>query len=58
LGANGAYVDYGQRSITTAKAFWQEMWFTQVMFVVVIVAVAAIAGSVLYIRSKKKAKVT
>jgi DNA-binding beta-propeller fold protein YncE len=58
LGANGAYVDYGQRIVTTAKAFWQEMWFTQVMFVVVIVAVLAIAIYVVRSRSKKRAKVT
>jgi hypothetical protein len=58
LGANGAYVDYGQRSMTTAKAFWQETWFAQVMFVVAVVGFAAIAIYVVYSRSKKRAKVT
>jgi hypothetical protein len=57
LGANGVYVDYPQRSITTtAKASWEQDWFAQVMFVVVIII--ALAISVLWIRSKKKAKVT
>jgi len=58
LGASGAYVESGQGSGMTAKAFWQQDWFPYVVFFAVLIAVAAIVIYVLAKRYRKRQQVT
>jgi len=52
LGANGLYVDYAQGSGMTAKAFWQQTWFAQLLFVAVIVI--GVAASAIFLLRRRK----